>query len=174
MSETVYTDPALTASKEPFNRAYIILTQAQNSNLQNMVDKLPKYIGTPGIFGGSINPGRVPSLAAVFSQTAGFMLAYKAIGKINAVSEAIDQEAKMLKCNTEYNYELYFTPNGFAGMAPKGKASILPTGSEIKPQTIVGTNCPNRVLSYPKIILDKTQEDEIKSKFEQYKKGLKK
>lgn len=158
MSETVYTDPALAASKEPFNSPIIVLQQSNYSNFQKMTDKFNERTPMPGIFRGSITPGRIPSLAALFSQTAGFMLAYKAIGKINAVSEAIDQEAKTLECNKRLNYELYYTPNGFVGMAPIGKGSILPTGSEIIPKTIIGTNCQR-----PLFLMTSGEEETIKS-----------
>jgi hypothetical protein len=171
MSDVVYTDPALAASKVPFNSPYIVLTQQQNSSLQSMIDKFPKPVTTPGT-GAWANPGRFPSLAALFTQAAGFYAAYKAVGTINAANEALYQEAKKLKCETPFNYEIYYDKNMFVGIAPKGRASIMRTGAEIVPTTIVGTNCPRR--PFPNSYEDEEMIKLIKEKMKQIKKDTKK
>lgn len=145
MSETVYTDPALAASKEPFNRAYIVLTQQQNSSLQNMINKFPKYVATPGT-GAWVNPGRIPSLAALFTQSADFMKAYKGLQMINEANRALFEESKTLKCRAEpYSYEAYLgaRPYRFIGIGKAGSASLLPSDAVIIPKTIMGTSCSN-------------------------------
>lgn len=142
MSETVYTDPALAARKEPFNQMNLRQTAEENAHMQRKTSQTPMKGSSNWINPANPNGGIRNGISLV-NEAAKFGAAYKALGAIQDANDAIFERAKKLECDKPFNYNIFYEtkPIRYSGIAPSREGFITSTTTEIVPTTIIGTNC---------------------------------